>query len=163
MNNKRHQFLRWLMYKVFKQREGEVPNKFLKILHNIICPIEQYLSKSIMLRYDWDANVIWIEGQKYSPEVFDFFRIKAKEGQIFRFVERKDGVIQIEPIIPKTTVGLHARIPGQKDSWGKDNQAQITIDKPDETIKGTNPLDIKDMYKDDGFPGDPNRREGFEG
>ncbi len=100
----RRKLLLFIIYKVFKTPEGEVMNKFCRTLYKILYPLRVSYEKQSGLRYDFRMDCYFINGIRYSRAIFKWFATDAKEGTLFMFVKREDGVITIKTITTPTKI-----------------------------------------------------------
>ena len=73
---------------LFRTPESALPNKFIRVVYLILFPIKSTYEKQSGLRTDIRTGCIWINGMKYSPDVFKWFSRAAKDGDVFMFVKR---------------------------------------------------------------------------
>ena len=94
----RYRFLSWLKRSVFKTPEGQLPNKVMKFIYRCLFPLRSLYESQANVYYDPLSDSYKIDGIRYSREIFDFFAKSANSGELFLFVERKDGMVCIEKI-----------------------------------------------------------------
>jgi hypothetical protein len=106
----KYKFLKFLKYKIFKQKEWEVNNKFVNFVYSILCPFEYYCRYNNSVYYDSFRNIYNIEGIELSKDMIDDFINVSNTNRIFRFISNNDGAITIRTydpnIVNSTTLEL---------------------------------------------------------
>jgi len=91
----------WLVYTVLKYDEGKMLNAPLKILHFLFFPLMTiHYQVGKHNGYQWESGIWIIHGMNYSDEIFKHFAFGKDE--LFKIVERKNGLVTIEKQAPKS-------------------------------------------------------------
>jgi len=102
----RRKILLFVVHKIFRKPEGEVMNKFCRGLYIVLYPLKYSYEKQSGLRYDFLRNCYFIDEIRYSVDIFKWFGKSAKDGELFMFVNRKDGVLTIKSIAQPVNADL---------------------------------------------------------
>lgn len=93
----RQRFLRFLHYKVFRRKEGEIMHPIGKAIWKLFYPLHAMYVRNSQCHYDLRTDVYTIRGMKFSGNIFSFLNNEANEGRVFRLKKTsKDGTVEVE-------------------------------------------------------------------